>query len=112
MKSHWIALVTNKEYKAAKEKAVRNKNWGYTANLDWYDHILRTQAFHFDDDAPFYTVDNRLKELEALKPKVDDVVALLTFLFLQGSESQQLDMFERFLAANLGKGKIVHFWSE
>lgn len=52
------------------------------------------------------------KEIERLKPKVDEVVALLTFLFLQGSESQQIDMFERFLAANLGKGKIVHFWSE
>ncbi|UQS94969.1 hypothetical protein Pam2_89 [Pseudanabaena phage Pam2] len=69
---------------------------------------ISLESFQVKDDVPYET----LKEIERLKPKVDEVVALLTFLFLQGSESQQIDMFERFLAANLGKGKIVHFWSE
>ena len=87
--SRSIALLTQEEYETARAKAY----------------------FEFGDardDVP----DNVLNEIAALKPKVDDVVALLEFLFLQGSESQQIDMFSRFLAANLGQNKIVHFWSE
>jgi hypothetical protein len=91
----WIALLTEEEYEAAK---------------DWSE-----EAFCFGnitDSKNFGITPKLLSEIAALKPKVDDVVALLTFLFLQGSESGQLDMFERFLTANLGKGKIVYFWSE
>jgi hypothetical protein len=79
----------------------------------WMPYVA--EAFYFgdtDDNITLGISPKIFNEIAALKPKVDDVVALLTFLFLQGSESQQLDMFERFLAANLGKGKIVHFWSE
>ena len=42
-------------------------------------------------------------------PKVDDVVALLEYMFLQGDESQQVDMFLRFIASNLAQNKIVIF---
>lgn len=79
----------------------------------WEPYVA--EAFHFgdtDDNITLGIAPKIFDEIGALKPKVDDVVELLTFLFLQGSESGQLDMFERFLAANLGKGKIVYFWSE
>jgi hypothetical protein len=93
----WIALLTQEEFESA-----------------WLQNCDRKKYFHFGDinNNEFKITSEILMEIAVLKPEVDDVVTLLRFLFLQGSESQQLDMFERFLAANLGKGKIVHFWSE
>jgi hypothetical protein len=103
----YIALCTEEERVVAVKAAWSN---GFR---QWQPYI--TEAFHFgdtDDNITLGISPKIFNEIAALKPKVDDVVALLTFLFLQSSESQHLDMFERFLAANLGKGKIVHFWSE
>jgi len=104
--SRYIVLLTEKEF----ERAIKSAE-PYEAEF-WFHHCdLSKNSFWFGDgkdDVPYEAI----KEIERLKPKVDDVVVLLTFLFLQGSESQQIDMFERFLSANLGKNKIVHFWSE
>ena len=99
----WVALLTHEEFESARNKAYFGE--------DWFHNCRSKDYFDFGDardDVP----NNVLDEIAVLNLKVDDVVALLTFLFLQGSESQQLDMFERFLTANLGKSKIVHFWSE
>jgi len=111
----WIALLTEEEYEAERDYA---DNFFGDSDM-WFDNVSvknnkkpdNVEAFCFgatDDDVPEQVLSN----IDSLKCLVDDVVALLTFLFLQGSESQQIDMFERFLTANLGKGKIVHFWSE
>lgn len=99
----WIGLLTPEEYEAAQAKVIPHEN-----NF-WHDNCDNNFVYCFGD---LQCSDRVFWEIEALKPKVDDVVALLEFLFLQSSESQQIDMFSRFLAANLGKGKIVHFWSE
>ena len=103
----YIALCTEEEKAVAVKSA-----WGDGFTC-WMPYI--NDIFYFgevDDNLALGISTKIFDEIRALKPKVDNVVALLTFLFLQSSESQQLDMFERFLTANLGKGKIVHFWSE
>ena len=104
----WIGLLTEAEYEAAQD---------YSEDVFgqpdyWWDSVEAFCFGNITDSKNFGITPKLLSEITALKPKVDDVVELLTFLFLQGSESGQLDMFERFLTANLGKGKIVHFWSE
>ena len=102
--SRSIALLTEEELT---EACTKSKNY---SGEDWFHHCSFKSYFEFGDNNDYSSFP--LDEIAALKPKVDDVVALLEFLFLQGSESQQIDMFSRFLAANLGQNKIVHFWSE
>lgn len=100
-----IALLTQEEFKEATRKAF------YIEGEHWFHHIDQKNEFWFGDDKDDVPI-NVLREIDKIKVEVDSVWYLLVFLFLQGSESQQIDMFERFLNANLGKGKIVHFWSE
>ena len=100
-----IVLLTQEEFEAAQASADLHEG------EFWFHHCdtVKNEFWFGDDrdDLPSQVLD----EIDILAPKVDDVVTLLEFLFLQGSESQQIDMFIRFLAANLGKSKIVHFWS-
>jgi hypothetical protein len=103
--SRSIALLTQEEFKEATRAAF------YIEGEHWFHHIDQKNEFWIGDDNDDVPT-NVLREIDSMKVEVDSVWHLLVFLFLQGSESQQLDMFERFLAANLGKGKIVHFWSE
>ena len=104
--SRSVILLTQEEFEIAKASADPHEG------EFWFHHCdtVKNEFWFGDgrDDLPSQVLD----EIGILAPKVDDVVTLLEFLFLQGSESQQIDMFIRFLAANLGKSKIVHFWSE
>lgn len=86
----WISLLTQKELE---------------------DRISPVETFDFGE-INYHFFKDILSELNNLKTQVDDVVALLEFLFLQGSESQQADMFLRFIAANLAKDKIVVFYDD
>ena len=106
--SYWIALLTDEELEEEKENAGDPDKWYENLSVNG----LAPETFDFGDipDYPFFGF--ALSEISELKPKVDDLVALLEFLFLQGSESQQADMFLRFIAANLAKNKIVQFWND
>ncbi|MCA2594030.1 MAG: hypothetical protein IM526_02565 [Microcystis sp. M38BS1] len=56
---------------------------------------------------------NVFQEINGLNIEVDKIVSLLEFLFCQCSDSQQLDMFSRFLTAHTGHSKYyTHFWEE
>jgi hypothetical protein len=108
--SYWIALLTPDEFEEQKYFAdiftgdpnKWHENLSVRGNVETFDFGCIEYAFY----------GHILSEINSLRPKVDDVVALLEFLFLLGSESQQVDMFLRFISANLAKDKIVLFWNE
>ena len=110
--SYWIALLTDDELNEASVEA----EMFYGGSDKWYEDLsakgLAVETFDFGDIPEYSFFGHMLSEINELKSKVDDLVALLEFLFLQGSESQQVDMFLRFLAANLTKNKIVHFYKD
>ena len=92
--SYWIALLSHDELKECDNKTY--------SNLESFD--FGEIEYHFFKEI--------ISELNSLKPKLDNVVALLEYLFLQSSESQQADMFLRFVAANLAQNKTVLFYDD
>lgn len=103
--SRWIAFVTKEELAEAEEKSNH-----YVADF-WFHNLNASCYFDFGDANDLLKI-KATDELEEFNPALDQVANLLEVMFMATCEYENIEKFKEFIAANLGKNKMVKFWYE
>lgn len=98
----YIVLFTKEEERQATDNCI-------AFNTHWHLMLSGDNCFLIGDDSDNIKFEF-FEQLNRLNLLVDDVYKFLEILFLDGSESQQISAFSRFLEANLKKNKYVYFF--